>query len=281
MLCITKKIFKNFPLSFLVLVAALTLLYTLGINFTGYDYDLTNIGANLEAPSKLHFFGTDPLGRDLLTRIIHGGKMSITVGLLTAFFAFVIGSSFGAIAGYVGGKLDEVMMRIIDLIYSLPDLLVLSIIALFVSRSTSGIILGLAFINWMDVARLTRTEVTRLKHEEFAEAAKSIGLSHFDIVIKHLLPNSMGSIIVALSFTVPRAILAESTLSFIGLGLSPPDTSWGTLAGDAWQYLRTDPHLILFPSLMIFFTVFALNQIGDQLRDKFSPHKIGDHLLVR
>lgn len=275
------KILHNLPTAFLLLVCALSLAYSLGLNLTGYEYDASNIDNQLLASSSEHFFGTDPLGRDLLTRIIHGGRMSLSIGLLTAIFAFIIGSLYGSLAGYIGGKIEEIMMRLIDLIYSLPDLLVLSIIALFVSRSTNGIVLGLALINWMDVARLTRAEVSRLKHEEFTEASLSIGLSHFDIVTKHLLPNSMGSIIVALSFTVPRAILAESTLSFIGLGLSPPDTSWGTLAGDAWQYLRTDPHMILFPSLMIFLTVFALNQLGDQLRDKFSPHKIGEHLLVR
>lgn len=272
---------KRLPFIFLIAVSIITILYSLGVNFSGFSYDLPDINSVLESPSSNHFFGTDPLGRDLLTRIIHGGKMSLSIGLLTAIATFFIGTIYGSIAGYLGGKADEFMMRLIDLIYSLPDLLVLSIIALFVSRSTSGIIVGLALINWMDVARLTRTEVKRLKQEEFTEAALVIGLSHFDIVTKHLLPNSMSSIIVALSFTVPRAILAESTLSFIGLGLSPPDTSWGTLAGDAWQYLRTDPHLIIFPSIMIFLTVLSLNQLGDYFRDKFSPHKIGEHLLVR
>ena len=272
---------KRLPYFFLAGIALITLIYSFGINFTGFNYDQTDIAGKLAAPNFPHFFGTDPLGRDLLTRVLHGGKMSLSIGLLTAFFAFFIGTSYGSIAGYIGGKTDEIMMRLIDLIYSLPDLLVLSIIALFVSRSTSGIVIGLALINWMDVARLTRTEIKKLKEEDFTEALRSIGLNHRDIVLKHLLPNAMGSIIVALSFTVPRAILAESTLSFIGLGLSPPDTSWGTLAGDAWQYLRTDPHLIIFPSLMIFLTVFSLNQIGDHLRDMFSPHKAGEHILSR
>lgn len=273
--------FKNFPIIYLAIVGLITIAYSFGLNFTGFDYDLTNIDLQLQAPSLEHLFGTDTLGRDLLTRVIHGGKMSLAIGLFTAVMAFLIGAIYGSIAGYKGGKVDELLMRGIDFIYSLPDLLVLSLIALFVSRSTSGIVVGLALISWMDVARLTRTEIKSLKEEEFTEAARSIGLSGFDIVRKHLLPNSMSSIIVALSFTVPRAILAESTLSFIGLGLSPPDTSWGTLAGDAWQYLRTDPHLILFPSIMIFLTVLSLNQLGDLLRDKFSPHKIGDHLLAK
>lgn len=274
------SILKILPLTFLGGICLITLLYSLGFNFSKFAFDSTNIDAALQGPSSLHFFGTDPLGRDLMVRVIHGARMSISIGLLTAAFAFIIGTVYGSISGYIGGKVDEMMMRGIDLIYSLPDLLVLSIVALFVSRSTSGIVLGLAFISWMDVARLTRTEVRKLKKEEFVEASRSIGLSHWDIVTKHLLPNSLGSIIVALSFTVPRAILAESTLSFIGLGLSPPDTSWGTLAGDAWQYIRTDGHLILFPGLMIFLTVFSFNQMGDWLRDKFSHKKIGEHLLA-
>lgn len=272
---------RSLPALYLLFVVSLTLVYALGFDFTGFDYTQTNTNLILEGPSQLHFFGTDALGRDLLTRVIHGGKMSLSIGLLTAVLAFIIGVSYGSIAAYVGNKTEEIMIRFIDLIYSLPDLLVLSLVALFVSRSTTGIFFGLALISWMDVARITRSEVIRLKSEEFTEASHSLGLTNLQILIKHLIPNAIGPIIVALSFTVPRAILAESTLSFIGLGLSPPDTSWGTLAGDAWQYLRTDPHLIIFPSLMIFLTVFCLNQLGDQLRDRFSPYKLGEHLLAR
>lgn len=227
-----------------------------------------NINAILEAPSMLHIFGTDPLGRDLFWRVVEGSKMSLSIAFLTAVNAFLIGLSFGTLAAYLGGWWDEIITRIIDFIYSLPDLLVLSIIALFVSRSTSGIVIGLAFINWMDIARITRTEMKKLKKEEFIESARALGLNDLQIIFKHLLPNIMGPVIVALSFIVPRAILSESTLSFVGLGISPPDTSWGTLAGDAWQYLRTDPHLIFFPALMIFLTVFAFNQLGDRISPK-------------
>jgi oligopeptide transport system permease protein len=233
----------------------------------------------LQVPSFQHLFGTDPLGRDLLWRVFQGAQMSLSIALLTAFNALLIGTTLGTLAGYIGKRTEELIMRTIDFIYSLPDLLVLSLIALFVSRSTSGIIVGLAFINWMDIARIVRVEIKRLKEEDFIESARSIGLKHMDIIARHLLPNTLSSIIVALSFVVPRSILAESTLSFVGLGLSPPDTSWGTLTGDAWQYLRTDPHLIFFPALMIFLTVYSFNELGDKLRDKFSPRKIGEHLL--
>ena len=235
----------------------------------------------LQAPSLQHLMGTDPMGRDLLVRMIHGSQMSLSIAFLTALMTLIIGTLLGTIAAYVGGWVDELIMKLIDFIYSLPDLLVLSIIALFVSRSTTGIVIGLAFINWMDLARLVRVEILKLKSEEFIEASRSLGLGHMNIIVKHLLPNTLPSIIVALSFTIPRAILSESTLSFIGLGISPPDTSWGTLAGDAWQYLRSDPYMIFFPALMIFLTVFCFNYLGDQLRDYYSSKKIGEHLLAK
>ena len=225
----------------------------------------------LLSPSWQHLFGTDPLGRDLLIRVIQGSGMSLSIAFLTALISLVIGVSLGALAAYKGGLVDEAIVKSIDFLYALPDLLVLSLVALFVSRSTSGIVIGLAFINWMDMARLVRSELAKIKHDEFIDSARVIGMHDLAIVIKHLLPNIIGIIIVALSFTIPRAILAESTLSFIGLGISPPDTSWGTLAGDAWQYLRSDPHLIFFPALMIFITVFSFNLFGDYLRDKFDP----------
>jgi len=243
------------------------------------SFQRINIDRALEAPSPEHLFGTDALGRDLLERCIDGAQMSLSIAALTAVIALLIGVSYGSIAASFK-KLDEPLMRIVDFVYSLPDLLVLSLIALLVSRSTSGIIIGLAFINWMDLARLTRAELIRLENEDFVEASRVIGLSKLDILLRHLLPNAMGSIIVALSYTVPRAILSESTLSFIGLGLSPPQSSWGTLAGDAWQYMRTDPHLIFFPASLIFGTVYLFNLLGDYFRDKYSHKRVGEHLLA-
>jgi oligopeptide transport system permease protein len=270
---------RNLPAIFIISIAIISLAYALGLSFSDYKYNAMDIDTILQPPSLLHLFGTDPLGRDLLVRMIHGSQMSLSVAFLTALMALIIGTVLG-IAGYVGGWIDELIMKLIDFIYSLPDLLVLSIIALFVSRSTTGIVIGLAFINWMDLARLVRVEIMKLKAEEFIEASRSLGLGHISIITQHLLPNTLPSIIVALSFTIPRAILSESTLSFIGLGISPPDTSWGTLAGDAWQYLRSDPYMIFFPALMIFLTVFCFNYLGDQLRDHYSAKKIGEHLLA-
>ena len=249
----------------MVSILLLTLLYSFGFKISSFSFDQIDTDNILNSPSLSNWFGTDALGRDLFIRIIHGAKMSLAIAFMTAFNAWFIGSLLGIIAGYCGKFYDEIISRFIDFIYSLPDLLVLSIIALFVSKSTSGIVVGLAFISWMDVARLTKVEIQKYKKADFTEGSKALGLSHLEIIFRHLYPNALPSIFVALSFIIPRAILAESTLSFIGLGLSPPDTSWGTLTGDAWQYLYTDPHLLVFPALMIFMTVFAFNFIGDSL----------------
>lgn len=274
-----KDLLIYIPYCFASFVIFLTAAQALGINLSGYSFAQIDIAAALEAPSQKHIFGTDALGRDLFSRILYGGQMSLSIAVITALIAFIVGVSYGSLAATLK-RLEEAMLRFIDFIYSLPDLLVLSLIALMVSRSTSGIIFGLAFISWMDVARLTRSEISRLKKQEFIEASRALGLSPVQILTKHLLPNSMPSIIVALSFTIPRAILAESTLSFIGLGLSPPACSWGTLAGDAWQYMRSYPHLIIFPALFIFLTVLSFNLIGEHLREKYSHKAMGEHLLA-
>lgn len=246
------------------------LLETMHMTLTPYAFDQTS-DSYLAGPSMQHPMGTDELGRDLLSRIIFGSRLSISIGLTTALIAFVIGTLYGALAGYVGGKLDSLMMRGIDIAYSLPDLLVMILIGLMVGRGTQGILISLGLVSWMGTARLVRAQFLQLKNEEFVEAARAQGQSHFKIVFKHLLPNAIGPIIVALTFTVPSAILSESTLSFIGLGLSPPACSWGTLASDGWRSLRAHPHLIFFPSLFIFMTVLSFNFLGDGLRDALDP----------
>ena len=235
-----------------------------------YAYDQTST-LYLAGPSAQHWMGTDELGRDLCARVIYGAQLSIAIGLTTAGVAFVIGTVYGAIAGYCGGKIDTLMMRGVDLAYSLPDLLVMILIGVLIGRGTFGILLALGLVSWMGTARLTRAQFLQLKNEEFVEAARAQGQDHLSIIWKHLFPNALGPIIVALTFTVPSAILSESTLSFIGLGLSPPACSWGTLASDGWRSLRAHPHLIFFPSLFIFATVLSFNFLGDGLRDALDP----------
>lgn len=251
-------------------LVATSILSACGVPFTPYGFDETS-SQILIGPCAEHWMGTDELGRDLLTRIIFGARLSIAIGVTIAGMAFLIGTTYGSIAGFYGGRIDSIMMRGVDLAYSLPDLLVMILIGVLVGRGTIGILLSLGLVSWMGTARLVRAQLLQLQSEEFIDAARAAGRSTFEIITKHMLPNAMGPIIVALTFTVPSAILSESTLSFIGLGLSPPACSWGTLASDGWRSLRTHPHLILFPSLFIFITVLSFNQLGDGLRDALDP----------
>jgi oligopeptide transport system permease protein len=251
----------------LLLVA---LLSWLNVPLTPYAFDQTS-GDILLGPSSAHWMGTDELGRDLLTRIIYGTRLSITIGVVTAAIAFVIGTIYGSIAGYYGGKIDAFLMRGVDIAYALPDLLIMILIGVLVGRGTVGILISLGLVSWMGTSRLVRAQLLQLQSEEFVEAARAAGQGTFEIITRHLLPNAMGPIIVALTFTVPQAILSESTLSFIGLGLSPPACSWGTLASDGWRALRTNPHLVFFPAMFIFITVLSFNLLGDGLRDALDP----------
>ncbi len=259
-------------LSFFVILAicSVALLSALGVPLTTHTYKetSTNILCN---PCWQYPMGTDELGRDLLSRVIYGARLSISIGFTTALVAFCLGTLYGSISGYLGGKTDELMMRGVDIAYALPDLLVMIMIGVLVGRGTSGILIALGLVSWMGTARLVRAQFLQLQKEEFVEAARAAGQSPLKIILKHLLPNSLGPIIVAITFTVPSAILSESTLSFIGLGLSPPACSWGTLASDGWRSLRSQPHLILCPSAFIFITVLAFNFLGDGIRDILDP----------
>lgn len=228
----------------------------------------------LKPPSLEHPLGTDELGRDLLARLIYGARLSLMVAVVTAFIAFFIGLIFGTISGLCEGKVDFLITRFIDIVYSLPDLLVLSIIGLLFNRSTTGILFAIGLISWMDVARLTRAEILKLKQHEYILSARAIGLSNIRTFFKHLLPNILNVVLIAITFVMPRAIIAESTLSFLGLGLSPPKCSWGTLASDGWQFLNTHTNLILYPGTMIMLTVLSLNIIGDFLAEVNQPRKV-------
>lgn len=251
----------------MILLAALS--WT-GVPLTPYTYDQTS-STILASPSWAHPMGTDELGRDLLSRVIYGSRLSMTIGISTAMIALLFGTIYGAIAGYYRGKVDTILMRGVEIAYALPDLLVMILVGVLVGRGTVGILIALGLVSWMGTARLVRAQFFQLLNEEFIEAARSAGQGSLAIIIKHLLPNAIGPIIVALTFIVPSAIVSESTLSFIGLGLSPPACSWGTLASEGWRSLRTHPHMILFPSSFIFLTVLSFNFLGDGLRDAFDP----------
>ena len=232
----------------------------------------------LESPSRDHWLGTDELGRDLLTRILYGARVSLTVGLGTALIALFVGTFYGLISGYAGGATDNLMMRIVDVFYGLPDLLIFVLLSLFLGRNIGGVLIALGFISWVRFARVARGQVLQAKELVYVEGARAAGASHARVLLRHILPNVFAPLLVTLTFSIPAAILAESTLSFIGLGINNPyshwGTSWGTLAQDGWRAMRSYPHIIFFPALAIFLTILSFNFLGNGLRDILDPkHK--------
>ena len=229
----------------------------------------------LEPPSSAHWMGTDGLGRDLLTRVLYGARVSITVGLGTALIALIIGTTYGLIAGFKGGNWDHAMMRIVDLFYGLPDMLIFILLSLVFGRNIGGLLVALGLVSWVRFARIARGQVLQAREFLFVESAYALGASRRRIVVRHILPNIIGPIIVTLTFSIPSAILAESTLSFIGICINDPysawGTSWGTLVQDGYRAMRSYPHVIAFPAAAIFSTILSLNILGNGLRDILDP----------
>jgi oligopeptide transport system permease protein len=233
------------------------------------------------APDHTNWLGTDALGRDMLSRIIYGARMSMAVAILTSMISLFIGTIYGAIAGWFGGIIDRMMMRSIDIIYTIPALVLLILakvvfdtVNLFDNpelKALTSTLLALSVIGWVEMARLVRAQVLQAREMLFVEAARALGVSGPGIIVKHILPNILGPIIVTLTFQIPSNVLYESFLSFIGLGLQPPFSSWGVLANEGWRSIKSYPHLIIFPSLAIFFTMLTFNLFGDGLRDAFDP----------
>jgi oligopeptide transport system permease protein len=225
----------------------------------------------LEPPSALHWMGTDGLGRDLLTRVLYGARVSMTVGVGTALIALVLGTSYGLIAGFKGGNWDHFMMRVVDIFYGLPDMLIFILLSLVFGRNIGGLLIALGLVTWVRFARIARGQVLQAKEFLFVEGAIALGASRNRILLRHILPNIVAPIIVTLTFSIPSAILAESTLSFIGIGINDPysawGTSWGTLAQDGYRAMRSYPHVIAFPAAAIFVTILAFNILGNSLRD--------------
>lgn len=229
----------------------------------------------LQPPSASHWMGTDGLGRDLLTRVLYGARVSMTVGIGTALIALILGTSYGLVAGFKGGNWDHLMMRIVDIFYGLPDMLIFILLSLLFGRNIGGLLVALGLVTWVRFARVARGQVLQAKEFLFVESATALGASRRRILLRHILPNIAGPIIVTLTFSIPSAILAESTLSFIGIGINDPyspwGTSWGTLAQDGYRAMRTYPHVIAFPAAAIFFTILSFNTLGNGLRDVFDP----------
>ena len=222
-------------------------------------------------PSPAHWFGTDELGRDLFSRVLHGGRISLLVGLVGTFVSLVVGVTWGAIAGYVGGRVDDVMMRVVDVLYALPYIFLVILLLVFFSKSLVMLFVALGLVQWLTMARIVRGQVLSLKQQTFVEAARGLGASGAAIVFRHLVPNTLGPVIVYTTLTVPAVILQEAFLSFLGLGVQPPDASWGTLVSDGARALALFPWLVTFPGLAMSLTLLAFNFLGDGLRDALDP----------
>ena len=238
---------------------------------TPYSYETQDTLNTLATPSFSHLMGTDQLGRDLFSRLIYGARVSLFIGISTTLLALVIGTIYGSISGYIGGRMDGFMMRVVDVIFALPDMLMIILVTVMMGRGIAGMFIALTLVSWVTVARLVRGEVLRIKEKAYVEAARALGASSQRILMQEILPNILGLMVVTLTFRIPVAILAESTLSFIGLGVAPPFSSWGTMANEGWKSIKFYPHLILFPSLAIFFTILSFNFLGDRFRDDLDP----------
>ena len=236
-----------------------------------YTYDQMDFAHMLEWPSWLHPFGTDKMGRDLLVRVMYGARISLLIGFTAAAINMVIGILYGGIAGYLGGMVDMVMMRIVDILTGIPSMIYMILIMMFLGNTIQSILIAMCLTYWITTARMVRAQIFTLREQDFALAAKVCGLSRWQILIRHLIPNSMGAIIVTVTFLIPEAIFEEAFLSFLGIGIQVPKASWGTLANDAIEYLFSYPYLMLFPAAAISITIFALNFIGDGLRDALDP----------
>lgn len=237
-----------------------------------HDPEAQNLELGATGPSLAHPFGTDVLGRDLLARVIDGGRVSILVGLVATLVSFVVGVSYGAIAGYFGGRVDDVMMRIVDVLYSLPYMFLVILLMVYFSRSIIMLFVALGLVQWLTMARIVRGQVLSIKQQEFVEAARSMGTRNGDIIFRHVVPNALGPIIVYATLTVPAVMLQEAFLSFLGLGVQPPAASWGTLVNEGARVIAFFPWLAVFPGFALALTLFCLNFLGDGLRDALDPH---------
>ena len=236
-----------------------------------YSYSFQNLELGASPPSAAHILGTDVLGRDLLSRILYGARISLLVGFVATGVALVIGVSWGIIAGYAGGKVDSVMMRIVDVLYGLPFIIFIILLMVIFGRNLWLLFGAIGAVEWLTMARIVRGQVIGLKNQEFVMAAKAMGVSNFSMFRKHLLPNILGPIAVYATLTIPQVMLLEGFLSFLGLGIQPPMSSWGTLIKDGVESMEEYSWLLIYPGLTFTITLFALNFFGDGLRDALDP----------
>ena len=239
---------------------------------TPYTYDEMDLANRLAPPSAAHLLGTDEGGRDVFTRLLYGARVSLLIGIVPTLLSMAIGAALGILAGFAGGKTDTVIMRIADVMLAFPSILLAMVLMYMLGDGLINIFLTLSIVNWASVARVVRAETLRLKELEYVEAARVTGVSRSKILLRHILPNCIPTLIVLFTLNVPSSILTESGLSFLGLGVQPPAASWGLMVNQGRQYLYTAPWLSFAPCVAIMLTVLAFNFLGDGLRDVMDPH---------
>tara|TARA_B100000780_G_C21126403_1_gene457192 strand:+ start:2709 stop:3590 length:882 start_codon:yes stop_codon:yes gene_type:complete len=241
-----------------------------------YGYEQQDLLLGATPPSMQHWLGTDVFGRDMLTRIMWGGRVSLTVGFIATAVALAIGVVWGAVAGYMGGRVDMVMMRLVDILYALPFMIFIILLMVVFGRSMLLLFFAIGAVEWLTMARIVRGQVMSLRKLEFVEAAHSLGLPQWTIIRRHIIPNTLGPVIVYTTLTIPSVMLLEAFLSFLGLGIQPPQSSWGLLINYGVETMEEYPWLLIFPGIALSLTLFALNFLGDGLRDALDPRTAKD-----
>ena len=252
-------------------IILIILLAVFGPMFSPYTHSDQFLDKQGLGPCRQHWFGTDSLGRDLLVRVLHGARISLAVGFAASLINLTVGVLYGGIAGLAGGRVDNVMMRIVDIFYSIPLVLYVILLMVVIGPGLKSIFIALGMVYWLEMARVVRARILSLKEQEFVMAARALGASRARILFRHLIPNCMGPIIITVSMNIPLAIFTEAFLSFLGLGVAVPTASWGVLASDALSAFRSYPHMLFFPAMAISITMLAFNFLGDGLRDALDP----------
>ncbi|HZW03449.1 MAG TPA: oligopeptide ABC transporter permease [Anaerolineaceae bacterium] len=255
----------------IVIFIVMAILCLLAPVIAPYEFDEIDLKNRKSAPSAEHWLGTDDLGRDLFTRILYGGRISITIGMFSAVVGTVLGTLIGSVAGFFGGRLDNVLMRFTDIAYSIPMLPLLIVLSSYTKSAVPSMVLIIGLLSWMSTARVVRASTLSIKEKEYVEAAVSIGARSARLIWKHILPNIVGPIIIGTTLGVGNAIITESSLSFLGLGVQPPTPTWGNMLQQSQQTMITEPWLTIFPGMAILITVLCVNFIGDGLQDALDP----------
>ncbi|MBM3289498.1 MAG: ABC transporter permease subunit [Candidatus Hydrogenedentes bacterium] len=260
----------------LVLLLGMVALVLVGPWVSRYSYETQDRSLGAARPSGANWLGTDTLGRDLFTRILYGGRISLMVGICATAVSLGIGVIYGAVSGFAGGRVDSAMMRVVDILYTLPFTIVVIILTVYLGKSIVLIFMAIGAVEWLTMARIVRGQVVALRQKEFVEAAYVMGLSRRRIVLRHLIPNALGPIIVYTTLTIPQVMLLEAVISFLGLGVQAPMSSWGVLIQDGAKVMEDYPWLLVFPSVFLSITLFSLNFLGDGLRDALDPRTSKD-----